>query len=106
MTGTRRRCCTCGSSPTRAALSPTTSARRRPAPRSGPCSARGDRGGGLFGRPPERRAERGNSVVVAPTRARPQRRHGVDGKRHGVGGLLVVEPPADEFGPCLVGFAL
>ena len=34
---TPRRCCTSGSSPTRAASSPTTSARRRPAPRSRRC---------------------------------------------------------------------
>src|SRR2546430_11019264 len=35
--------------------------------------------------------------------SRPQRWHGVDGEGHRVGGLLVVEPPADEIGPCLGG---
>ncbi len=44
-TGTRRKCCTYGSSRTRAARSPTISAWRRPAPRCGPSSGGSDDGG-------------------------------------------------------------
>ena len=33
----------------------------------------------------------------------PQRWRGVDGEGQRVGGLLVVNPPADEIGPCISG---
>src|ERR1700735_4564363 len=39
-------------------------------------------------------------------RARPERGNGVYGLRDRVRGLLVVEPPADKFGPRFLGLAL
>src|SRR5215475_15824372 len=61
---------------------------------------------GLFGWPPERRADRGNRAGGWSALAGPQGRHGVEIGGERVGGLFVVDPPADEILPCLGGVAL
>src|SRR4249919_3708547 len=61
---------------------------------------------GLLGRSSTRRADWGDGGSAAPARARPERRYGVDGGGHGIGRLLVVDPPADEVRPCIGRVAL
>src|SRR5260370_1858440 len=58
-------------------------------------------GRGLFGRSSEWWANGRDGGGAALTGARPQRRHGIDGGGYRIGGLLVVDPPADEISPCL-----
>src|SRR5215467_12124570 len=60
----------------------------------------------LFGRPTERRADRGNRAGGRPALAGPEGRHGVEVGGDRVGGLFVVDPPADEILPRLGGVAL
>src|SRR5258708_4914278 len=66
----------------------------------------GVRGARLTGWPPERRANGGNRRGGGPALARPERGRGVEIGGQRVGGLLVVDAPANEIRPCLLWVAL